>query len=317
MRTKKFLTLVAVALAAVTAVLAPVSTFAAGDIYDRLFTARTVNANATADDTDVALQCLYVGTSPSGTIQVNASGDLLFKAGAAAAEAAVTDIKCPSGGTNGTVDVSDAACNTVGEVVNIVNASSSFRCVPVDSLLADATDNTGNQFLVASAASANTPLNIFWDTSTAFKSTRLITPWRGTKFKNADGTIGSHIMAWLQGDKRNLNFNAYDGTRSVVLKLTATSTYGSGTSTLQVIDSILTFSGGTAPVASETTFNVENIAGGATTVAKTLDATPFGYSSDIGHRILVRINNSAAASSVSMYPYAIFFRVPKEAASIR
>jgi hypothetical protein len=304
----KFLKSVAVALAFVAGALAfSPAAQAAGDLYDRLFSARAVPAYVTADDTDVALHIVYVGTKQSGTVQVGAAGDLLFKEGASGAESNTgVVIKCPGGGTEGTIDVSDAACNTVKEVVDACNvATSPFRCVPIDSLLADATDAAGNLFLVAAAAKANKPdgVKVFWDTSTAFQSTRLLSPYR---------TANDYLL----GDGKTISPTPYDGLKTIFLRGTFNSTYGAGSSKVQVIDSLLTFAG-TNNVASETTALFLNEAGGGTGADKTFDLGAYGIHSDLNHRLLTRIVNTAAASAVKQNGFGLFFRYPKEAASLR
>lgn len=104
-------------------------------------------------------------TKPSGTVQVTTT-TLLFKSGAAGAEAADSLVTCPSGGTGGTIDLTNAACDTIGEVVDIINASTSDRWKAVN-YASLRTDGTNDKFVAAAAASANAAagLQVVWDTS--------------------------------------------------------------------------------------------------------------------------------------------------------
>jgi len=104
-------------------------------------------------------------TKPSGTLQVTTT-TLLFKTGLAGAEVADTSVKCPSGGTGGTIDLTDASCDTIGEVVDIINASSGDHWKAVN-WAALRTDGVNDKFVAAAAASANTTsgIQVVWDTS--------------------------------------------------------------------------------------------------------------------------------------------------------
>ncbi len=138
-----------------------------------------VAAVVSADDTDSAILIRYIGTGAnnSGTVDVEADTDIVFLQGAQGAEAASTELECPvSGALGGIIDVDDAACDTVGEVVDIINDSTSWRAVAVDALRSDVVND---RILDESATRATTPNGyaIKWDTSTALMTTRaLVTP---------------------------------------------------------------------------------------------------------------------------------------------
>jgi hypothetical protein len=109
-----------------------------------------LSASITAADTDVALVIKYNGTTTDPSVAVEADGNLTFLVG----DAAYTGFECPvSGALGGIIDVSNAACDTLGEVVDIINAdqsdNSGFLAVigaglrsysSNDSFLADADD---------------------------------------------------------------------------------------------------------------------------------------------------------------------------------
>jgi hypothetical protein len=96
-----------------------------------------------AVDTDPALLFWYVGddTTAAVTVAIGAGGDVTLSQGGAVD----TTIECPlSGAYAGVLDVSDAACDTVGELVNVVNGTSGseWRVMPLNALASDSTDDT-------------------------------------------------------------------------------------------------------------------------------------------------------------------------------
>ena len=117
---------------------------------------------------DVALLIKYdpgsaALTKPSGKVQVTTT-TLVFVSGLAGAEAAEALIQC--GATPGTIDLTAAACDTIGEVVDIINASTSDRWKAVN-WASLRTDSTNDKFIAAASASANarTGLQVVYDTS--------------------------------------------------------------------------------------------------------------------------------------------------------
>ena len=135
----------------------------------------TVIPLATADNSP-ALVIKYFPTQTAGsagvtaTVAVEADGNLTFTVGGAA----YAGFECPfAGALGGVLDVSNAECNTVGEVVQIINstpitfATGYFRAAMVASL---ATDVVSTQAWLADAA--DTEVNrrdlgeiIYWDRS--------------------------------------------------------------------------------------------------------------------------------------------------------
>src|SRR5574341_1145333 len=96
MKQTLFRKLAAVALVALVAVGASPLARAAGDIYDRLFQSELVQATTSADDKAVVLYIKYVGTSASGTMQLDdTAATIILKSGAQGAEAADTTVECP------------------------------------------------------------------------------------------------------------------------------------------------------------------------------------------------------------------------------
>ena len=142
--------------------------------------AKPVGGTYTADDTVVAALVRYVGTNAGGgEVAVDAgTGDLTFTV----ATVADSTFECPVVTTlAGVIDVSDAACNTMGEVCDAINglngrggataaAPSDFRCVLINALRSDLSTDTLVDFTIATADSAD-GLALPFDTTTAFAVT--------------------------------------------------------------------------------------------------------------------------------------------------
>jgi len=247
-----------------------------------------VNAAVFADDTDAAFLIRYVGTGASGTVEISAD-DVLLKHGALGSEVADTTItRC--GATDGTLDTGDADCNTLGELVDSINASANWRAVRQDGVQSD----TVAFLLTLSATAANTRAGvaIAWDTSEKFASTRALLP---VGFRN---DISRYLLG--QGTATTIRRNPFQGRQFKLYYANATSTYASGTSAIEFIEDPVSF---TTTLAGETDSDavVFKVAGGATTANKVISdfaTQPFIFTQE--RRALVRINNSAAASAVQI-----------------
>jgi len=278
---KKKLTLYG--LVALLALLSPISGIAQSPDYE------PVSQAYTADDVDAAILIVYVGTGASGTVAVT-TGDVLLKHGVLASEVADTTItRC--GATDGTLDVDDAECNTLGELVDSINASANWRAVRQDSVQSDLV--SGAALLTRSATAAKTRLGVplFWDTSVSFDTTRLLVP---PGYRN-------DISRYLTGIgvDTKVRSNPFGGRQTSLQFYSGTSTFATGTSTIQFIEDPAAFSV-TLGAEADDDVVVFSTAGGATTVAKdvtSFQTLPFYFVE--GRRALVRINNSAAASVVT------------------
>lgn len=271
-----------------------------GSGLNTLVNGETASRALGAVSTDTAILIRYVGVpgntpaNASGTVTVASNGDITLKVGASSAEAADAAVKCPSGGSAGIIDVSDAACNTLGEVVDIINAASTgWRAVILDGLRADSSDDT-LATLAETVATSTDGLGLLRDGAVSFTQTLAMTPWR---------KMSDYI------DNRNAALvpRPHQAYRAFLFKTVATSTYGSGTSTIQIIenDEKLSTAGG-----SDSTTTIYSEAGGATTVAKTLDFSPYGFPCSKNRKCLVRILNSAAMSAATLSEYSVVARPP-------
>lgn len=244
---------------------------------------------AVTDDQPIALLIRYVG-SGGGTVTVAANGDITLKKGTVASSAVDTNIECDAsiaaaGSRSGIIDVSVAACDTLGEVVDIINSQSTeWRAVIVGGLRADSSNDT---LLVRSETTANAVdgLPLYIDTDVALVATIALTP--------------SFSIRWFINGVNSLKTNPYEGLQSSLFYFRGLSTYGSGTSTMALycVDVRNSVDGG-----SETVTTKFSIAAGATTVDKVNDFTPLllGIPCNRDQKALARITNSAAMATTSV-----------------
>lgn len=275
---KRILTLAALVLCA---------TFVQADFpYSGTFV-RAIPQAVAADDSDVAFLIKYIGSETSATVAVAADGNLTFLAGGSA----VTEFECPtSAPLGGVLDISDTACDTMGEIVDIINGSTSWRAYLLDGFRDDAVG--ANTLLTIGATAANTRagLAINIDTDAIFLHSR---------------TMGScrtfDCLAPTNAIPANPNLNRYQVFQSYNVK----STYGSGTS----IVSIYSRKRGRN---SETNTLLYTAAGGATTVYSAVGATtwPNGLIGPPGEEIVFRLVNSAAMASLAGQYNALQFQLP-------
>jgi hypothetical protein len=256
------------------------------------FAQTPVNQYVSSDDGGIVLLIKYypgVSTNTSATVASTSTSDLTFQV----ASAAYTGFECPvSGALGGIIDVTNAACNTLGEVVDIINATAEnfatgfFRAVIVDGLRSD----SSAALLTAGATQATRSdgLPIYSDTSANFAvgETRALVPIQ----------CRDDISCWVTPQGKLIE-NPFGGTRTKLTWFEGKSTYGSGTSVLNVYSVKM----GQKAAGTSTTTTLWSEAMGATTVNKQF--TQFQYVPIYGlpnEKLVVRITNSAAQASVVM-----------------
>jgi hypothetical protein len=122
----------------------------------------------------------YIGTSTSATtdVEVEAAGNIVFRV-AGSADAAVNTVAAGSlcGATPGTLDLSTpaATCNSLGEVVDVINASGTWIAVIVDGLRTDLTDNTLTVRSVTAGVTAR-GVPLYFDSTVAIHAGRALLP---------------------------------------------------------------------------------------------------------------------------------------------
>lgn len=229
-----------------------------------------------ADDGDVALKLSYVGSQASATVEVSAAGDILFKHGVAGAEAADSTIQI--GSAAGTIDVSNAAGNTFGEVVDHINRSGNWKAYLVGALRADSSDASTGSLLAMSAKTisplkASSPLGVSTQEISLYKDT--------SKVLN---------MSIRVGVRSNVSGSEEKGAGEVY-QIVSTNTFSSGTSKIQIYE---------IDEAAKTETKRYETAGGATTVENTKQFVQNGRGAfavtGVGKHLLVRMIGSAACT---------------------
>jgi hypothetical protein len=253
----------------------------------------------TADDSDTAMLIKYHGTSAAAYVTVSAAGDLTFEVGDTSTVA--TDLECDAsiaatGSRNGVYDVSVAACDTLGEVCDLINSqSNSWACVILDGLRSDQPGPSGTGFILAASDQATKVTGgyaVKWDTSAKWTSTIAMVP---PEYREIEAYYR------YNGSTKNFNTKLWDG-RWTAFSAAATTTYGSGTSTFALTSVDQTISP-TAGVSAESSKTIFTASGGATTAEKVFltNFLPYGIPLRANMKPLARVTNSAAMSSSSLY----------------
>ena len=247
---------------------------------------RSVVENTSAVDGDIAIVVRYVGASCSGasTVAVAAGGDISF----VACGSADTTVN-----TTGTIDCSTppAGNDTLGEVVDLINASSNWRAVLLDGLRSDSSDNT-LATLVAADAKPLTGQGLKFDSSNVtFTHSRALTTCRDAS-----------CLIPVPGAPTN--YNPWKGTYTVLQNFAAKTTYSSGTSTINI------YSVTPTSFSSETANLIYSVAGGNTTVEKSLSPSdwPMGLVGEPDAKIVLRVVNSAVMSAATSRAQGLLFR---------
>lgn len=221
------------------------------------------------DDTDIGLKVKYVGSEPSATVTVSDAGDITFKHGELSSEAVDDTIKI--GSNDGVIDVSNAAGNTFGEVVDHINSSPNWRAFIVDALREDNANASTGSLLAREETTIipNTDLELFKDSS---------------KVLNLSVRIGV----------RELTGGSEEKGAAEVYGITSVNTY-TGTSKIQIYE---------INEATNSEKLIYEVAGGATTVEQSLAFVVNGRGSlgvhKQGNHLLVRMIGSAAATGKLM-----------------
>lgn len=268
----------------------------------RMLDATTVAGSYQADDVSPAFRVRYIGTSESGSVAVDAgTGDLTFTDGTEGGEVATDTFECPvSGALGGVIDVSNAACNTVEEVMDIVNASADWRIVPVGALLNDTMVDT-LLTISATAATSSRGLELMWDTSVALHHTVLLT--------DVDGYEISSLLAGATAERGLFKPNPYAGYRTVAEYAVGESNYGANASTFTITASTLAL----AANSSETRRTLFTQAAGADDTSKvwgngTNAFPPQGIRGNPGERLLLRITDTVTMDTAKLQAYGYTYK---------
>jgi len=223
-----------------------------------------------ANDTDVGIVVKYVGSQASATVTVSSAGDITFKHGDAGSEA--VDSTIDSGGDDpGVIDVSDSNADTMGEVVDLINASANWEAYLKDALRAHNSNNSTGSLLALSETTMTpneTETDLVMDTS---------------KMLTLSIRVGSRDQ--VNGTEEN--------SAAMVTRIISKNTFGSGTNKIQVykVDElkktetkIFERDGAATTVEQDITDLIDSLGAGGIAVGKT------------GEHLLVRMIGSAACS---------------------
>lgn len=166
------------------------------------FYSQYVGNTVTAVTTDVALYVKYTGSTAQAATVAVAAADSDFTFQVAAANDATVNVQSgglgPCGAAVGVLDTADTDCDTLGELVDHINASANWSAAIVAGLRSDATANT---LFTQAATDAKNPqgVAILWETPQALAINVALLPRSLT-----DGSdIG--IQNFLGRDNRGLS----------------------------------------------------------------------------------------------------------------
>jgi len=229
-----------------------------------------------ADDQDIGMVVKYIGSGASGKVQVvEAAEHLVFTHGALGSEVADTTIQI--GSTPGSIDVTEATANIMGEVVDHINASANWEAYLVDMLRDDNSNASTGSLKTAAAAQAKVDggLALVKDTSKVLNISLAI-----------DNIVFQHIAGEVLNSKANQNYV------QSVLKYVSKITNGSG-------DTVVDFY--SIDREAKTEKKIFSHAGGATTVEQTKDLFPAQIDAyKNGNIIMVRVSGTACAGVLSV-----------------
>lgn len=286
---RKLIALVAAALLAVT------PAFAELPFTGYTSVGPATGASTALDDT-IALYVKYVGsTAGKPTVEVNAAGDILFTI----AGSADTTVGCPT--ATGTIDVSNAACNTFLEVINSINASgSNWRAAPGAMLGSESTDNT---LKVLSATDTDVRIGkpLYFDNSNVDVNADLVSVVLGPPSLQVNGAF------WFQGN--NLNSNPFGDLVSFFSAFSEKKTSGGtiGQTIIYGIKSV--FADNASRTYSETVRTAWTETGGATATENQTDFSNFPLVSAPGERFVLRVSSSTSITVTNVVGAGIFAKV--------
>lgn len=217
---------------------------------------QSVSTQITAVDTAPALLIRYVGTSSSATVAVT-SDDFIFTTDGTTADSTINvQATSPCGAAVGTLDTGDSDCDTVGEVINKINASANWVAIPIGVL---ATDNAAAYFkdlAETSVAPTGAGVAVYNDSATTLQTTNAFVP-------------NSVLDARDFMDNNTLKKNYWLGYHSVLEWYIQNFVGSAGAGAIYCVTG--TYGGSTGKVYSESVRTVLSFTGAATGVDKELD----------------------------------------------
>lgn len=237
----------------------------------------------------VAMLIKYIGSSASATtdVAVAAGGDMTFRVAGVASTTINSAAVC--GATAGTLDLSTpaATCDTLGEVVDVINATADWRAVLVAGLRSDSSDNTLTTFAVASAVRSD-GLAIYFDSAVSLTTSIALVP---------PGCL-TNIRCYMTPAGKLLE-NPFGGKQIDVRWVEGYATWATtGTFNIYSVKVSNKASG------SENVMTLHSEATGASATNKQL--TQFQYYGLLGRpndKVIVRITTTGASSAFNLHAY--------------
>ena len=260
---------------------------------DRMLQGEAIGVNRTALDVDELILVRFIGDGTDTFAKVTVGGaavdTLTFTQDATDGTTASDEFECPeSGALGGVIDLTDTSCDTLGEVVDAINESTSWRAVILDGLRTDVVNGTTGGFLADAADQDCQSMvgdKLLSDTSEA---TAEWVTMAVTESRSMEDYLGG------SGPSSNLIPRPFEGKRAAILRA------------VSVLDQS---AAGTFAVSSVDVDNAEN--GGSETVTTlftlaTADATeddnnwyPYGLMGRKDEKLIIRYIDSGALTAVT------------------
>jgi hypothetical protein len=235
----------------------------------------------------VAMLVKYIGSTAPGTttdVAVAAGGDIAFR---------VVGVADTTVNTTGSIDCSSppAGSDTMGEVVDLINASSNWRAVLVGALRSDSTDNTITTFTVANAARAE-GLPLYFDSAVSLTTSIPLIP----------EACKTDIRCWMSPQGKLMEFPA-QGTQTDVKWVEGYSTFAT-TGTFNIYSVKTRQIAGAA--GSETASTIWSEVTAATGTNKQLTQFQYvGLKGKPNEKVIVRITDTGASSAFILHAYGL------------
>lgn len=284
-----------------TAVLVGIASYAsAQSFYEQIIKGVPVAKTLTAVSTDNAMVIKYVGGGTGGGEVAVAAGGAITLTVATVADATT---ECPvAGAYGGVIDVTDASCDTLGEVCDAINFSANWRCVLLDSLRSDSSNDT-LVTIGATTADAKDGLTLKTDTAVALTMTQTLVPDNASIqfYLGSGGTAPSLIANPFKDTQMGLLYFSEKSAHTlntiniysvkVNNKLGALNAAGTG------------FVGG-----SETVNSTFTATGGATGVASAWDFRSVPYLGLKGDKLIMRVTTTVSLTAPTLMSWGYYFK---------
>ena len=255
---------------------------------------RPVFSAVSVDDTDAMMIIKYVGDqSSAATVTITTATALIAFLRAGIADTTInTGATC--GAVVGTIDGTDGDCNTVGEIVDMINASGNWRAMPLDSLRSDAT--TANIMNTTASCNAKQPAGC-----PVPRDTNGATLWH---FTRALTSCRDASCLW-PGLGASTQQNPWKGTYTVLWNWYYRTSYGGGTSVVRIYSVVPSSAGG-----GETVATLWAGTAGATNTFQTLGPTvwPYGLIGPPDAKLVLRVIDDQTMTVTEGYAYGGMFK---------